>query len=97
MEFSEDLLAELKIKISLLMDLANSLRGENEQLILDIEKKNEKIHIMKSEISKLRKELYDVKLAKSFHLLDGDSDGEAKAKLHKLVREIDKCISLLKK
>jgi chromosome segregation ATPase len=73
-------------------------RGENEKKeleknVLDLKHEIELLQDEKSEISRRNEQL---RLAT--HLLSGvDENREAKQKINKLIREIDKCIALLNK
>lgn len=68
-----------KNKINVLTDQNNDLKEQIE---------NKKLYI-----NKLKEQIEKIKLAKSLENSDGSI--EAKTKINKLVREIDKCIGLL--
>jgi chromosome segregation ATPase len=68
-------------------DEINVLKQERNNLTKQIEERDLKIDQLKEEIVKL-------KIAKSITTSDEESQ-EAKQKINKLVREIDKCIALL--
>jgi predicted nuclease with TOPRIM domain len=65
------------------------LKTENEKIIAEIDEKKDRILNLEAELNK-------IKLA---HALIGESDNkqDAKQKINKMVREIDKCIALLNK
>lgn len=71
---------------------------ENEKLVLEknvLHLKHE-IELLKKEKAELSQKIEQLRLAT--HILSGvDENREAKQKINKLVREIDKCIALLNK
>ncbi|MCG8411260.1 MAG: hypothetical protein MI739_08250 [Bacteroidales bacterium] len=83
-----------KDKIQRLFSLYNSLKAENEdlkekseELILKLKNKDSEIEFLKNKYDKL-------KLAKNLIASTNDSH-DAKVKISRIVREIDKCIALL--
>ena len=71
---------------------------ENEKLVLEKNVLNLKheIELLKKEKAELGQKIEQLRLAT--HILSGvDENREAKKKINKLVREIDKCIALLNK
>lgn len=91
---------------NLLNNLKNNLQQffkefasvENEKIVLEknvLDLKYE-IELLQKEKSELSRKIEQLRLAT--HLLSGvDENREAKQKINKLVREIDKCIALLNK
>ncbi len=67
----------------------NSLKEEKQHLVNRIEDKSKKLSELELKYEKL-------KLAKSLEEA-GESSNEAKLKVNRIVREIDKCIALLNK
>lgn len=90
------LLNNLKINVRQFFNEFENIENEKkalEQKILSL--KNE-IELLKQEKSELSRKNEQLRLAT--HLLSGvDENREAKQKINKLVREIDKCIALLNK
>ena len=70
------------------------LKQENEDLYTEIEKKDEEIQRLKDQLSQSQNEYNNLKLAKMIEITDSDIK-ESKMKIAKLVREINKCISIL--
>jgi hypothetical protein len=90
------LLRELKSKLDKLITLHLRMKREKQLLIEDQTQLNEKIRLLSLQNEELIRKLEDLKFAKS--LLGADEDShEAKLKLNRIVREIDKCIALLNK
>jgi phage shock protein A len=90
------LLNNLKINIQQFFnEFANV---ENEKIVLEKKVLNLKheIELLKKDKSELGQKIEQLRLAT--HILSGvDENREAKQKINKLVREIDKCIALLNK
>ena len=90
------LLREFKGKLDKLINL--HLRMKKEKLLLTEEQMNmkEQIRLLTLRNEELAKKQEDLKFAKS--LMGADEDPhEAKLKINRIVREIDKCIALLNK
>lgn len=95
-EKSERLLAEFETRMRQLMYLCDSLKEENILLRQDLAGKDTKIEALTSEIEMLKSKYDNLKFAKSFSS-EGKGEVEtAKLRLSKLVRDVDKCISILK-
>ena len=88
------LLDEFKVKLDKLISL--NIRLKNEKLVLVEEQfqLKEQIRLLALKNSELVKKEEDLKFAKSL-LGAVDDSHEAKIKINRLVREIDKCIALL--
>ena len=90
----KEIVVTLKDKIKKLLSLYNDLKSENieykkqtEEIKLQLKNKDAELEFLKNKYNKL-------KLAKSLLASTGDSH-DAKIKINKIVREIDKCIALL--
>ena len=71
-----------------------SLREENAALKEKIEKLEADLEARKQEVLSARKSYEELKLAKMISISTDDVD-EAKQKIARLVREVEKCISLI--
>ena len=95
-EEEQNLLKDLKKNVQQFFnEFANV---ENEKLVLEKNVLNLKLEIelLKKEKAELGQKIEQLRLAT--HILSGvDENREAKKKINKLVREIDKCIALLNK
>ena len=90
------LLREFKGKLDKLISLCLRMKQEKQLLIEDQSQMNEKIRLLTLQNEELLRKQDELKFAKS--LLGADQDShEAKLKLNRIVREIDKCIALLNK
>lgn len=93
---SDVILNRIKSKVKTLVDKNHELHSSNQQLESEITHLKSVIEQQKEEYAGFNDKIKMLKMAKS---LDGSSDGnkEMKLKINELVREIDKCISLLNK
>jgi len=83
-------------KTTRLIELCNALQEENDLLKLENESVKVALNASKSRSTDLEEKLRVLKLAKS---IDGTSEKtlDIKQKINDFVREIDKCVVLLKK
>ncbi|WP_108822863.1 hypothetical protein [Dysgonomonas sp. Marseille-P4361] len=95
-EKDEKLLAEFEIRMRQLMYLCDKLREENALLKKNIQQKDTSINSLSSELEMLRTKYDNLKFVKSFSSEDKKDVDQAKLRLSKLVREVDKCIAMLK-
>ncbi|MDP3433397.1 MAG: hypothetical protein Q8T04_10585 [Bacteroidota bacterium] len=92
----KNLLLEFKLKVKQMIAKHENLKQEKMQLRGKIESLEETINHLRQENSLLEQKYENVKLAKMLVASDDDNK-DAKSKIQKLVREIDKCIALLNK
>lgn len=90
----KDIVETLKDKIEKLLSLYNNLKAENSELKKETESFKLKIKNKEAELDFLKNKYNKLKLAKSLVASTGDSH-DAKIKINRIVREIDKCIALL--
>jgi len=88
------LILDLKENIEKLKTLNSKTSLENNELKEQIKELNSQIQEKNKVSEELNKKYESLKLAKSIAVSSGDSH-DAKIKINRLVREIDKCISLL--
>ena len=79
-------------KITQLIAAYESEKAECERLRAELEKSTERNKIYEKQIIELERQIDNQRLAGAF--LNGDN-AESKRKLDKLIKEIDKCISLM--
>lgn len=90
------LLSELKVKLDKLINIYLLTKKEKQQLIEEQSLFKEQIRMLNLKNNDIVKKMEDLKFAKS--LLGADENSyEAKIKINRLVREIDKCVALLNK
>jgi hypothetical protein len=90
------LLREFKGKLDKLVNLHLKMKREKQLLLEEQAELKEQIRLLKSKNEELIKKQEDQKFAKSLLGVDEDPH-EAKLKINRIVREIDKCIALLNK
>lgn len=96
MKQEKNIITEFNIRIKQLMYYCDSLKEENTRLIKEISSREEEIALKLEEIDKLKLDFSNLRFAKSLSLDDTDYKDEARKRLARLVRDVDKCISLLK-
>ena len=89
------LLVNLEVRVKQVLLLCDKLKQENSQLKNELVIKKDEITRVNSKISLLNEKYDNLKTARTITAASVDVD-TAKLKLSKLVREVDKCISLLK-
>jgi len=72
----------------------NDLQGENASLRADIEQRDSTIRQLEARVAQLKGEYESLKTARMLEITDGDMDA-AQKRLAKLIRDVDKCITLV--
>ena len=88
------LLNELKTSVHRLFQEYEKLKAEKELLMGSVTLLTEKIKVLEHEKNDLTGHIEKYKIANRL-LAEEDKGGEARKRINKLVREIDKCIALL--
>jgi predicted nucleic acid-binding Zn-ribbon protein len=70
------------------------LKEENKRLREELEKCNDAISDMESKLSSTQDDYHSLMTAKMLEITEGDMEA-AKARLNKLIRSVNKCITLL--
>tara|TARA_B100000427_G_scaffold318873_1_gene316516 strand:+ start:553 stop:846 length:294 start_codon:yes stop_codon:yes gene_type:complete len=88
-------ISALKKQISLLLSKYQELTVSHD--VLHHEKSNllERVKSLENEIQELKKHVEVAHVVKGISVKEGESAGFARLKVNNLIREIDKCISLL--
>lgn len=79
-----------------LIALYETEKGKNEELSQRLSESEAACESYKKQISELERKVDNLNLTEAF-LAPADSSSGAKEKIEKLIREIDKCISMLEK
>jgi chromosome segregation ATPase len=90
----EELINAFEIRLRKLFSEYKSLQDENNQLRADLDRKQNELMHAHQEVLELRKKCDHLKMAGNLSGSESDRS-EAKNKIAKMVREIDKCIALL--
>lgn len=72
----------------------NELKKENDELYGIVENRDNEIKKLKSQVAQWRKDYDSLKMAKMIEIGEGDMK-EAQKRITKLIRDINKCITLL--
>lgn len=89
------LLVDLEVRIKQVLFLCDSLKEENTRLKTEIRSRQGHLDETAKELAQLKAKYDSLKMARTITAASVDVDS-AKVTLSKLVREIDKCINLLK-
>ena len=92
----EEIIASLRSKIYEIVSEYEKMRSEKEALLKENRNLNEIIRSKQKEISNFEKKLDTLKIAKTV-MMTAEDKHEARLKVNRIVREIDKCIALLNK
>ena len=95
-EDRDKLLLNLEVRVRQVMLLCDKLKQENNRLKDEHALKDENIERLKKDLNVLEQKYNNLKMARTITAASVDVD-DAKLKLSKMVREVDKCIGLLKK
>jgi uncharacterized protein YPO0396 len=95
-ENRDKLLLDLEVRLRQVLLLCDKLKQENNHLKDELVLKDSKIDSIKEELSQMSQKYDNLKMVRTITAATVDVD-TAKLKLSKLVREVDKCIGLLKK
>jgi chromosome segregation ATPase len=90
----DELINEFEKKLRKLMSEYQSLKDQNIRLKAEIERKHTDLMLAHQEVLELRKNYDHLRIARNLTLTDEDRN-EAKLRITKMVREIDKCLTLL--
>lgn len=72
----------------------NELKKENDELYAMVDKRDEELKRLRESLEQARKDYEGLKMAKMMEISDGDMES-AKRRLSGLIREVNKCITLL--
>ena len=92
---NKKLLVDLEVRIKQVMFLCDSLKEENTLLKTALKSKQQQIDEAVLDLNRLKTKYDSLKVARTITAASVDVDA-AKQRLSKLVREVDKCINLLK-
>ena len=89
------LLVDLEVRIKQVLFLCDSLKEENIRLKSEVTTRQKQIDLAVKDLHQLKTKYDGLKTARTITAASVDVD-TAKLKLSRLVREVDKCINLLK-
>ena len=95
-ENRDKLLLNLEVRVRQVMLLCDKLKQENSKLKNEHALKDENIESLENDFKVLKQKYDNLKMARTITAASVDVD-DAKLKLSKMVREVDKCIGLLRR
>lgn len=90
------MLEDIKTNIEKLIALYEGEKAERIRLASELEQCKNQCDVCRKQIAELEQQVDNLHLTEAFRAPSG-SDSGAREKIEKLIREIDKCISLLEK
>lgn len=72
----------------------NDLKRENDDLYTMIDERDAEIKKLQKQLAQVQADYNSLKMAKMIEITDGDMEG-ARKRLSKLIRDVNKCITLL--
>ena len=94
MDPNEKTLTTFETRIRQMILRFQELKKENTALHVQLQKDEQEILNLKSKLAQADSNYNSLKMAKMLEITDGDLEG-AKAMVSKMIREVNKCISLL--
>ena len=88
------MLDTLRQRIGQLIALYEAERAERVRLRIELEKSQKQNETYKEQITELEREIDNLKLKGAF-MADGANNAQARKRIDKLVKEIDRCILLM--
>ena len=94
MDPNEKTLITFETRIRQMILRFQELKKENNALHVQLQKDEQEIQNLKSKLAQADSNYNSLKMAKMLEITDGDLEG-AKARVSKMIRDVNKCISLL--
>ena len=94
MDPNEVTLTTFETRIRQMILRFQELKKENNALHVQLQKDEQEIQNLKSKLAQADSNYNSLKMAKMLEIIDGDLEG-AKARVSKMIRDVNKCISLL--
>ena len=94
MDAKEKTLTTFSTRVRQLILQFRELKAENNELYAMVDERDKKIKELESQVAQKQTEYESLKTAKMLEITDGDLD-RAKKRVARLIREVNKCITLL--
>ena len=94
MSSNEKMIAAFETRVRQMILRFQELKKENEELYAMIGKNEQDIRDLQARLTQADHDYNALKMARMLTITDGDLEG-AKARVQKLIREINKCIAIL--
>ena len=95
-EFNDELIISFQNKINNIIELLEHNKEQNIKLLKEKKELSDQLKLRSRAFEELEKKYETLKMAKVLKVSD-DEKHDAKIKVNRIVREIDKCIALLNK
>ena len=94
MSSNEQAIATFQTRVRDLLLRFQELKKENADLSAKVEEKEQEKKVLEAKLAQADNDYNALKMAKMMEITDGDLES-AKARLAKLIREVNKCIAIL--
>lgn len=94
MEANQNIINTFATRVRQLILHDRELRKENSDLYAMVDERDKEIEQLKAQVAKLQYDYDSLKIAKMLQVTDGDLE-EAKKRVNKLIRDVNKCITVL--
>ena len=91
---NEKALSTFETRVRQMILRFQELKKENEDLHALVEKNEQDIQALQAQLSQASNDYQSLKMAKMMEITDGDLES-AKARIAKMIREVNKCIAIL--
>jgi predicted nucleic acid-binding Zn-ribbon protein len=91
---NEKAIANFETRIRQMILRFQELKKENENLHTLVEKNEQDIKTLQAQLTQADNDYQSLKMAKMMEITDGDLES-AKARIAKMIREVNKCIAIL--
>ncbi len=94
MTATEDTLNLFSTRVRQMILQYKELKKENAELYSMVDEKDKQVENLKAQITQAQNDYNSLKMAKMLEITDGDMES-AQKRLQKLIRDVNKCITLL--
>lgn len=94
MDSNEKVIANFETRVRQLILRFQDLKKENQELYAMVEKTEQEVKDLQAELTQKDNDYNALKMAKMMTITDGDLE-KTKARVQKLIREVNKCITLI--
>ena len=94
MDSNEKVITNFETRVRQLILRFQELKKENQELYAMVEKTEQEVKDLRGKLTQKDNDYNALKMAKMMTITDGDLDA-AKARVQKMIREVNKCITLL--
>ena len=94
MDSNEKVIANFETRVRQLILRFQDLKKENQELYAMVEKSEQEVKDLQAKLTQKDNDYNALKMAKMMTITDGDLEA-AKARVQKMIREVNKCITLV--